>query len=87
VRDVAVVGLADAKWGERVHAVVVLREGEAASEIDLIDWTRDKLAGFKRPRSVSFFAEAEMPRTATGKIQHRQLRERLNQPEPDERTT
>ncbi len=87
VRDVAVVGLADAKWGERVHAVVVLRdESERPSEAEIIDWTREKLAGFKRPRSVSFFAEAEMPRTATGKIQHRQLRDRLNQNAPDERT-
>jgi len=86
VRDVAVVGLADAKWGERVHAVVVLREGEQATQAELIDWTREKLAGFKRPRSVSFFAEADMPRTATGKIQHRELRARLNPAEPDKRT-
>ena len=77
VRDVAVVGLADAKWGERVHAVVVLHEGERVEEADLIEWTRERLAGYKRPRSISFFADADMPRTATGKIQHRQLRERL----------
>jgi acyl-CoA synthetase (AMP-forming)/AMP-acid ligase II len=78
VRDVAVVGLADAKWGERVHAVVVLRRGAALSEAELLSWSRDRLAGYKRPRSVSFVAEAEMPRTATGKILHRELRERLN---------
>jgi fatty-acyl-CoA synthase len=87
VRDVAVVGLADAKWGERVHAVVVLcDEGARVSEAEIVDWTRDKLAGFKRPRSVSFVTEGQMPRTATGKIQHRQLRDRLNQTEPDEGT-
>jgi fatty-acyl-CoA synthase len=78
VRDVAVVGVADLKWGERVHAVVVLHEGEALSEAELIDWAREKLAGYKRPRAVSFFTEADMPRTATGKILHRQLREMLN---------
>ena len=77
VRDVAVVGLADAKWGERVHAVVVLHEGATIAEAELIDWTREKLAGYKRPRSISFFADVDVPRTATGKIQHRQLRERL----------
>ena len=87
VRDVAVVGLADAKWGERVHAVVVLRDAAApVSEAEIVDWTRDKLAGFKRPRSASFFTEAEMPRTATGKIQHRELRDKLNKAAPDEET-
>jgi acyl-CoA synthetase (AMP-forming)/AMP-acid ligase II len=86
VRDVAVVGVADAKWGERVHAVVVLHEGETLSEAELIDWTREKLAGYKRPRSVSFFAEADMPRTATGKILHRELRAKLNASRQDEGT-
>ena len=78
VRDVAVIGLFDARWGERVHAVVVLHEGASLAEAELMDWSREKLAGFKRPRSLSFLAEADMPRTATGKIQHRQLRERLH---------
>ncbi len=86
VRDVAVVGVVDAKWGERVHAVVVLHEGETLSEAELIDWSRDKLAGYKRPRSVSFFVEADMPRTATGKILHRELRAKLNTASQDERT-
>ena len=74
IQDVAVIGLADAKWGERVHAVVVLHEGMDLREQELIDWTRDRIAGFKRPRSCSFIAESEMPRTATGKIQHRILK-------------
>jgi acyl-CoA synthetase (AMP-forming)/AMP-acid ligase II len=81
VRDVAVIGLADDKWGERVHAVVVLHEGAALAEAELMDWSRDRLASYKRPRSISFFADVEMPRTATGKIQHRELRERLNKRE------
>jgi len=78
VRDVAVIGVADDKWGERVHAVVVLHEGAQLSESELLAWSRERLAGYKRPRSVSFFADADMPRTATGKIQHRLLRERLD---------
>ncbi|MEZ5844634.1 MAG: AMP-binding protein [Hyphomicrobiaceae bacterium] len=77
VKDVAVIGLPDDKWGERVHAVVVLHEGRHASADEIIAHARDRLAGYKRPRSVSFIAEGEMPRTATGKIQHRILRERL----------
>jgi fatty-acyl-CoA synthase len=74
VRDVAVIGLADATWGERVHAVIVPRDGAAPSEVEIIEWCRSRIAGYKRPRSVSFIGDDEMPRTATGKIQHRQLR-------------
>jgi fatty-acyl-CoA synthase len=77
VQDVAVVGLPDATWGEAVHAVVVLGPGRSATEGELLDWCRERMAGFKRPRRVLFVAEADMPRTATGKIQHRLLRARL----------
>jgi fatty-acyl-CoA synthase len=77
VQDVAVVGLPDAKWGEAVHAVVVLRPGHGAQEDELLGWCRTRIAGYKRPRSVVFIAEQAMPRTATGKIQHRALRDRL----------
>ena len=80
VKDVAVVGLPDEKWGERVHGVVVLRDGAEASEAEILDWCRDRIAGFKRPRAISFLAEAEMPRTATGKILHRVLRDQLKTP-------
>ena len=74
VRDVAVVGRPDLKWGETVCAAVVLRAGESLDEAGLIDWARDKLAGYKRPRSVVFLKPDEMPRNATGKILHRELR-------------
>jgi acyl-CoA synthetase (AMP-forming)/AMP-acid ligase II len=77
VKDVAVIGLPDEKWGERVHAVVVLHDGMSVSEADIVEHARSRLAGYKRPRSVSFIAEASMPRTATGKILHRVLRDRL----------
>ena len=78
VQDVAVVGVPDAKWGEAVCAVVVLRGGQAASEAELMGWCRERMAGYKRPRTIRFLADNEMPRTATGKIQHRLLRDRLS---------
>ena len=77
VKDVAVIGLPDDKWGERVHAVIVLHDCESATEDELADWCKERIAGFKRPRSFSFIMEEEMPRTATGKILHRILRHRL----------
>jgi len=60
-----------------VHAVLVLHVGCAATEDEIIDWCRDRIAGYKRPRSVSFIRDDEMPRTATGKILHRTLRTQL----------
>ncbi|MCA2010183.1 AMP-binding protein [Cereibacter sphaeroides] len=77
VRDVAVVGVADDRWGERVEAAVVLRDGAEISAEALIDWCRSRLAGFKRPKRITFLAPGEMPRNATGKILHRVLRDTL----------
>jgi fatty-acyl-CoA synthase len=77
VQDVAVVGLPDEKWGEAVTAVVVPQAGVDLDEATVLAWCRDRLAGYKRPRRVVVFDEAQMPRTATGKILHRVLRERL----------
>src|SRR5262249_54314598 len=57
-------------WGETVHAVIVLRNGAVATEREILDWCIDRIAGYKRPRS----------RTATGKIQHRVLRDRISAP-------
>jgi fatty-acyl-CoA synthase len=77
VKDVAVIGAPHEKWGEAVQAVVVLHEGASATADDLHAWCRQRLAGFKCPARVSFIADADMPRTATGKILHRVLRQRL----------
>lgn len=77
IRDVAVVGLPDDRWGERVEAAVVLKNGAEARAEDLIAWSRARLAGYKRPRGITFLTETDLPRTATGKIQHPILRERL----------
>ena len=76
VKDVAVIGVPHEKWGESVHAVIILRDGGSASEQEVLDWCKDRIAGYKRPRSAAFIREEEMPRTATGKILHRVLRER-----------
>ncbi len=77
VSDVAIIGLPDQKWGERVTAAVVRREGSSLDDAALTEWCRDKLAGYKRPRSIIFITPDQMPRNATGKILHRLLRERL----------
>ena len=74
VHDVAVIGLPDDKWGERVHAVIVLREGASQDEPSLHEWCKTRVAGHKRPRSFSFMRDEEMPRTATGKNLHRKLK-------------
>jgi acyl-CoA synthetase (AMP-forming)/AMP-acid ligase II len=76
VKDVAVIGVPHEKWGESVHAVFILRDGDSATEQEILDWCKERIAGYKRPRSASFIREDEMPRTATGKILHRVLRER-----------
>jgi acyl-CoA synthetase (AMP-forming)/AMP-acid ligase II len=79
VKDVAVIGVPHEKWGEAVKAVVILHEGKTASgelEKEIIQHCRGKIAGYKIPKSVDFIKEEEMPRTGTGKILHRILRER-----------
>jgi fatty-acyl-CoA synthase len=76
VRDVAAIGVPHEKWGEAVHAVVVLHQDQGASEAEILAWCKDRIAGYKRPKSISFIAEDEMPRTATGKVLHRVLRSR-----------
>ena len=81
IRDIAVIGLPHEKWGEAVHAVIVLHQGEQASEAEILTWCKDRIAGYKRPRSISFMQESQMPRTATGKILYRVLRDQLSVPE------
>jgi fatty-acyl-CoA synthase len=78
VKEVAVIGLPDPIWGERVHAVVVAHDGAAVTEAELVAWCRDRIAGYKRPRSAAFITDEEMPRTATGKIMHRVLKTRFS---------
>jgi fatty-acyl-CoA synthase len=72
VEEVAVVGLPHEKWGEAPHAFVVCHAGASVSEKDLCDFAREHLAGFKTPKGVTFLAE--LPKTATGKVQKYVLR-------------
>jgi fatty-acyl-CoA synthase len=76
VGEVAVIGVPDAKWGEAVTAVVVPRPGREPAPSALVDYARRRLAGYKCPRAVKLVRDDEMPRTATGKILHRVLRDR-----------
>jgi fatty-acyl-CoA synthase len=73
VLEVAVVGVPDEKWGERPKAFVVLKADRQATEAELIEHVRAKIARYKAPRNVDLVAE--LPKTSTGKIQKFALRE------------
>jgi long-chain acyl-CoA synthetase len=73
VADVAVIGIPDATWGERVHAVVAAKAGAQPAAAELIGWCRERLAHFKCPASVD--VAGQLPRNATGKILKAVLRE------------
>jgi fatty-acyl-CoA synthase len=72
VLEVAVVGVPDEQWGEAPHGFMVLKPGAAATEEELREFARGRLAHFKVPRGFTFVAE--LPKTATGKIQKYVLR-------------
>ena len=74
VGDVAVIGVPDERWGETVMALVVLAPGAMLDAGELVAFARERLAGYKLPRSVEFVAE--LPRSAAGKVLKRELRAR-----------
>ena len=73
VADVAVIGVPSEKWGEEVKALIVPKEGENPSEADIIAWTKERIAGYKCPKSVEQIEV--MPRNPSGKILRKDLRE------------
>jgi long-chain acyl-CoA synthetase len=76
VGEAGVVGRPDPVWGETVIAFVVLRPGQTVTEASLIAFARERLADYKTPERIIF--QAELPKTATGKIQRRALRQALH---------
>jgi acyl-CoA synthetase (AMP-forming)/AMP-acid ligase II len=73
VKEVAVIGVPDEKWGEAVKAVVVPKEGAQITEQEIIDYCRDHMASFKKPKSVDVVKE--LPRNPYGKVLKTVLRE------------
>lgn len=74
ILEAAVIGLPDERWGERVHAVVVQRDGATVVAEELLGFLRQRLAGYKVPRTLEFVDE--LPKNATGKILKKELKER-----------
>ncbi|HEY1013821.1 MAG TPA: long-chain fatty acid--CoA ligase [Herpetosiphonaceae bacterium] len=75
VVECAVIGVPDGRWGEVGRALVVLRPGAAASEAELLAFCRQRLAGFKTPKSIYFVPE--LPHNSSGKILKPELRKRF----------
>jgi len=76
IQDVGVIGYSDDQWGESVKAVVVVSEGEKLTEDELIEWCQGRIGRFKIPKKVVF--TDSLPRTPTGKILKRVLRDQFN---------
>ncbi len=76
VMHAVVIGVPDKEWGERVHAVIVMKEGETATEEEVIAFCKERLASYKCPKSVEFLKLEDLPLSPMGKILKRELRER-----------
>jgi fatty-acyl-CoA synthase len=74
VRDVAVTGVPDDRWGEAVTAMVEIEPDADLGPEDIIEYCRERMAGYKKPKNV--FIIDEVPRSATGKLERGTLRDR-----------
>lgn len=77
IKEVAVVGVPDPYWIERVHAVVVLKTGASTSEEDIINFCKENIAGYKAPKSVELVED--LPKNPQGKILKREIRARYRE--------
>ncbi|OCC23483.1 fatty-acid--CoA ligase [Croceicoccus estronivorus] len=73
VRQVAVIGIPHEKWGESVHAIIRIHDGVQVTEIEIIEHVRTQIAGYKTPRSITFF-DGEFPVSPANKVLKRELR-------------
>ena len=80
VLEAAVVAAPDEKWGEVPVAFITLKDGATATDAELIEHVRGRLARFKAPKRVVF---GPLPKTSTGKVQKKELRDRLKGPDAD----
>ena len=78
IEEAAIIGVPDLDWGERVRAVVVLKDGLSVGGDEVIEYCRQRLSSFKKPESVVFVDE--LPRNPLGKVLKRVLKEQYDQP-------
>jgi long-chain acyl-CoA synthetase len=78
IDEAACIGVPDPEWGQEPRALVVLKKGEKATPEEIMDFCKDRLAGFKRPKSVIFLDC--LPRNQMGKLLRKELREKYGQP-------
>ena len=78
IAEAAVIGVPDEEWGEQPRAVVILKKGASATAEEIMEYCREKLASYKRPRSVVF--ADKLPRNPMGKILKKVLRDQYGKP-------
>ena len=78
VEHACVIGVPDETWGSIVRAILVLHEGYTDTQEEIIDWCRDKMTGFKRPKSVIIVDS--LPLSPVGKVMRAQIKEKYGFP-------